>query len=143
MFIGFFKKCFTFFYCIMSTSLQILPSTQWYLQTGCIIIATVYGNGVYFAEELSYSAQDLYSRPDSNGHKRVYLCKVLVGEFTQGRPGLIDPPSKFGQHEKHILCDSVVDDINNPNICVIFKDSQAYPEYLIEFKFIWNEFEKH
>ena len=30
--------------------------------------------------------------------------------------------------------DSVVDDVDNPNIFVIFRDTVAYPEYIIQFK---------
>jgi len=30
-------------------------------------------------------------------------------------------------------CDSATNNINNPTMFVIFGDSQAYPEYLIEY----------
>ena len=99
-----------------------------------IIIAVVYGNGVYFAVNPAYSAQSTYARPDPNGNKRMYICKVLVGEFTQGKTDMKVPPQKAGAAGSHILYDSVVDNLATPGIFVIFHDTQAYPEYLIVFK---------
>jgi poly [ADP-ribose] polymerase 10/14/15 len=99
-----------------------------------IIIAVAYGNGVYFAVNPAYSAQSQYSRPDTNGNKRMYICKVLVGEFIQGKGGMKVPPQKAGAAGSHILYDSVVDNLAAPGIFVIFHDTQAYPEYLIVFK---------
>ncbi|CAG2197260.1 PARP10_14_15 [Mytilus edulis] len=93
--------------------------------------ATAYGDGVYFARDASYSAQGTYSVPDSNGNKRMYLCKVLTGEYTYGQGGMRMPPTKAGTH---ILYDCVVDNPANPGMFIIFHDCQAYPEYMIMFK---------
>ena len=38
--------------------------------------AVVYGKGVYFARDSSYSSNDTYSRPDADGVKRMIVCKV-------------------------------------------------------------------
>ncbi|KAL1266730.1 hypothetical protein QQF64_002405 [Cirrhinus molitorella] len=91
----------------------------------------MYGKGTYFAVDPSYSAKN-YSKPDGKGHKRVYLARVLVGDFTQGKKGLVTPPKRKsgGVH----LYDSVTDKTNNPSMFVIFNDVQAYPEYLITFQ---------
>ncbi|XP_048024160.1 protein mono-ADP-ribosyltransferase PARP14-like, partial [Megalobrama amblycephala] len=91
----------------------------------------LYGNGTYFAVDPLYSAQS-YSKPDAKGNKRMYLARVLVGDFTQGQKGLLTPPRKSskGVH----LYDSVTDKIKNPSMFVIFNDVQAYPEYLITFR---------
>ncbi|XP_029633907.1 protein mono-ADP-ribosyltransferase PARP14-like isoform X1 [Octopus sinensis] len=86
--------------------------------------ATAFGEGVYFARDIQYSAQDKYSAPDANNTKRIYLCSVLVGKMMKGSHGL-----KVLQDS----CNSAVDDIQNPTIYVIFHDNQAYPKYLIEF----------
>ncbi|VDI06302.1 poly [ADP-ribose] polymerase 10/14/15 [Mytilus galloprovincialis] len=94
--------------------------------------AVAYGNGVYFAVNPTYSAQAQYARPD--GNKRMYMCKVLVGEYTKGQGGMKVPPPKPGAAGGHILYDSVVDNPQSPGIVVIFHDTQAYPEYLIVFK---------
>jgi hypothetical protein len=56
------------------------------------LIATAHGDGVYFATFASYSVQDTYSVPDSNGNKRIYMCKVLTGQFTNGNRGMRIPP---------------------------------------------------
>ncbi|KAI2659876.1 Protein mono-ADP-ribosyltransferase PARP14 [Labeo rohita] len=91
----------------------------------------IYGKGTYFAVDPSYSAKN-YSKPDAKGHKRMYLARVLVGDFTQGKKGLVTPPKRKskGVH----LYDSVTDKIKNPSMFVIFNDVQAYPEYLITFR---------
>ena len=88
---------------------------------------------MYFALQASYSARPTYSPPDANGNRYMYLTKVLVGEYTQGRPGLITPPPK-GPNDPTDLYDSVVDDVHNPQIFVVFYDWQCYPEYLITFQ---------
>ncbi|MFT7796060.1 poly ADP-ribose polymerase 14-like isoform X1, partial [Arapaima gigas] len=94
--------------------------------------AAVIGNGTYFAVNPAYSAQNVYSKPGINREKNIYLAKVLVGDYTQGSPGLVVPPEK-GTGNVADLYDSVVDNRNNPQVFVIFSDTQAYPEYLITF----------
>ncbi|XP_036450534.1 protein mono-ADP-ribosyltransferase PARP14-like isoform X2 [Colossoma macropomum] len=91
----------------------------------------MYGNGVYFAVDPSYSAQG-YSQPDQQGHKRMYLARVLVGDYTTGKGGLISPPAKSSTATD--LYDSVTDNQQTPKMFVIFHDVQAYPEYLITFQ---------
>ncbi|XP_060593079.1 protein mono-ADP-ribosyltransferase PARP14-like isoform X3 [Ruditapes philippinarum] len=95
--------------------------------------ATAYGDGVYFAVNANYSCHAQYSRPDSTGIKRLYYCRVLTGEFTQGRSGMRLPPSKGGLGST-ALYDSVSNNINSPAMFIVFHDTQAYPEYLISFK---------
>ncbi|MCI4387957.1 hypothetical protein PGIGA_G00080100 [Pangasianodon gigas] len=89
----------------------------------------MYGNGVYFAVDPSYSARG-YAKPDQQGHKRMYLARVLVGDFTTGKSGLLAPPAKNSTSME--LYDSVTD--NQQSMFVIFHDVQAYPEYLITFQ---------
>ncbi|RXN29686.1 poly [ADP-ribose] polymerase 14-like protein [Labeo rohita] len=91
----------------------------------------MYGNGSYFAVDPHYSAQG-YSKPDVNGHKRMYLVRVLVGDFTQGKQGLLVPPPKISNCAD--FYNSVNDNMNNQTMFVIFNDVQAYPEYLITFQ---------
>ena len=88
---------------------------------------------MYFAVNANYSAHDTYSRKDNQGHKRVYFCHVLTGEYTTGQTGMRVPPTKAGQ-QAHILYDSVVDNIGGPGMFIIFNDTQGYPAYLITFK---------
>jgi poly [ADP-ribose] polymerase 10/14/15 len=89
---------------------------------------------VYFAVNVNYSIQDTYSRPDTSNHKRMFLCKVLTGEFCNGNPAFKFPPNKPGAAGSHILYDTVTNDASNPIMFVIFHDSQAVPEYLVTFK---------
>ncbi|XP_076875523.1 protein mono-ADP-ribosyltransferase PARP14 isoform X2 [Brachyhypopomus gauderio] len=91
----------------------------------------LYGNGVYFAVDPTYSAQG-YSKPDAQGLMRMFLARVLVGEFTRGKKGLLSPPTKSGSTTD--LYDSVTDNEANPSMFVIFHDVHAYPEYLITFQ---------
>ncbi|CAG2240039.1 PARP10_14_15 [Mytilus edulis] len=95
---------------------------------------TAYGLGVYFAVESAYSVQDTYSVPDkdANQHKRMYLCRVLVGEYAVGNKDTKVPPPKAAG--SHILYDTVTNNVTNPAMFIIFHDSQAFPEYLVTFK---------
>uniref|UniRef100_A0A3Q3GV61 Poly [ADP-ribose] polymerase n=1 Tax=Labrus bergylta TaxID=56723 RepID=A0A3Q3GV61_9LABR len=92
--------------------------------------AAMYGNGTYFAVDPRYSAQG-YASPDTQGHKRMYLARVLVGDFTQGRGGMLTPPAKSGNTSD--LYDSVTDNKSPPSMFIVFNDTHAYPEYLITF----------
>ncbi|OCT63245.1 hypothetical protein XELAEV_18044343mg [Xenopus laevis] len=94
--------------------------------------ASIIGNGTYFAVDANYSADDTYSKPDTSGHKHMYLARVLTGTFTTGQKDMIAPPPK-NQANPTDLYDSVTDNLNQPSMFVIFNDIQAYPEYLITF----------
>ncbi|XP_041947801.1 protein mono-ADP-ribosyltransferase PARP14-like isoform X3 [Alosa sapidissima] len=91
-----------------------------------------YGNGSYFAVDPQYSASG-YARADGKGHKRMYLARVLVGEFTLGSGGLLTAPARNSGSSAD-LYDSVTDNMTNPTMFVIFSDVQAYPEYIITFQ---------
>ena len=62
----------------------------------------------------------------------MFLARVLTGEYTRGQNRHIEPPPKSTDNKD--LYDSSVDNVHNPQIFVIFHDTQAYPEYLITFK---------
>ncbi|XP_041663634.1 poly(ADP-ribose) polymerase family member 14-related sequence 1 isoform X2 [Cheilinus undulatus] len=94
--------------------------------------AACYGNGTYFAINASYSASNTYSKPNQNGEKFMYLCRVLTGDYTLGRQNMITPPTKGPVSVQKY--DSVVDNTTRPTMFVVFNDIQAYPEYLITFK---------
>ncbi|KAL4240940.1 Poly (ADP-ribose) polymerase [Mactra antiquata] len=98
----------------------------------CGVNGVLYGQGVYFAGDASYSAQ-AYLTGSKPGTKRfMFVVKALTGEFVKGNPSLrVLPPLKSSQPT--VLYDSAVDDINNPMEFVIFHDTQAYPEYLITY----------
>uniref|UniRef100_UPI003AB08C90 poly(ADP-ribose) polymerase family member 14-related sequence 1 n=1 Tax=Centroberyx gerrardi TaxID=166262 RepID=UPI003AB08C90 len=94
--------------------------------------AAMFGNGTYFAVTAAYSSHDTYSKPDTQGQKFMYLCRVLTGDFTKGQSGMVVPPAKSSASIQQY--DSVVDNPANPSMFIIFHDSLAYPEYLITFK---------
>ncbi|CDQ75016.1 unnamed protein product [Oncorhynchus mykiss] len=91
----------------------------------------LYGNGTYFAVNASYSAADEFSKPDGEGRKLMYLCCVLTGHFTKGERGMIEPPFRGGSEIRRY--DSTTNDTDNPTEFVVFRDCQAYPQYLITF----------
>lgn len=95
-----------------------------------LLIAAAYGNGTYFALNASYSSHNTYSVPNAQGQKHMYLCRVLTGDYTKGVGGMIVPPAKNANCD---LYDTVVDNPNAPTIFVVFRDDNAYPEYLIAF----------
>uniref|UniRef100_A0A2K5F2J3 Poly [ADP-ribose] polymerase n=1 Tax=Aotus nancymaae TaxID=37293 RepID=A0A2K5F2J3_AOTNA len=92
--------------------------------------ATVYGKGVYFATRASMSVQDRFSPPNADGHKAVFVARVLTGDYGQGHRGLLAPPLRGPGHVL-LRYDSAVDCVRQPSIFVIFHDTQALPTYLI------------
>ncbi|XP_028392657.1 protein mono-ADP-ribosyltransferase PARP14-like [Dendronephthya gigantea] len=94
------------------------------------INGTAFGKGVYFARDASMSSG--YTQPDqTSGKKYMYLARVAVGQFTKGEQSLLVPPPKAGKGNESY--DSVVNEVTNPTIYVMFYDNQYYPEYLITF----------
>ena len=91
---------------------------------------TMYGKGVYFAVNSSYSSSHRYSKPNSAGEQQMFACRVLVGEYCQGKKDQPTPDVRHGTE----LYDSTVDNVSKPEIFVVYHDAQAYPEYLITFK---------
>ena len=89
--------------------------------------ATAFGRGIYFSTNAIFSAH--YAVADAAGDRRVYASRVATCQFTIGNDSMIIPPKKYG----NIRFDSVVDNIRNPSIYVMFYDNQYYPEYLITF----------
>ena len=116
-----------------TTATRLVSTPGIPLTVSLFLLATVYGNGVYFALNAYYSERSTYSPPDFNGCRYMYLTRVLVGEYTVGRQGLLTPPPK-NPSDPTDTYDSVVDQIPNPQIFVVFNDWQCYPEYLITFK---------
>ena len=118
------------------TSADTVPKIiqQGFNRAFCGKNACAYGKGVYFARDASYSASTTYSRPDANGVQRMFLCRVVVGEYCQGKNNMLTPDVREG----HQLYDSTVDTVTNaaygPSIFVTYHDAQAYPEYLVHFK---------
>uniref|UniRef100_A0A9J8BFY4 Poly [ADP-ribose] polymerase n=1 Tax=Cyprinus carpio carpio TaxID=630221 RepID=A0A9J8BFY4_CYPCA len=92
--------------------------------------ATYFGHGTYFAVNASYSAQNKYAVPAADGTQLMFVARVLTGYHTQGQADMKTPPVRVAPD----LYDSVVDNLQNPSMFVVFHDCQAYPDYLITFK---------
>lgn len=92
-------------------------------------VRSVHGKGSYFTPDPQIA--HLYTE----GPVRwVFFCRTIIGDATKShksytRPPLKNPSEPFGE-----LFDSVVDDINKPNVVVIFDQNQYYPEYLISYE---------
>ena len=79
---------------------------------------------MYFARDAKYSGYAAVGV----GCRYMYLARVLVGQNYVGKSCMILPPSK-----PEVLHCSVVDNMGNPSLFVVFFDNQNYPEYLITF----------
>ncbi|CAF0950887.1 unnamed protein product [Rotaria sp. Silwood1] len=81
---------------------------------------TVYGFGVYFSSNASYSHG--YTHANENGKRCMFIARVLVGKTTKGNSSMKTRPLGFDSttDEKHIF--------------VTYHDAQAYAEYLITYK---------
>lgn len=88
--------------------------------------ATLYGKGVYFARDASYSSSQAYAVPDWQGFQYVMACRVVVGEYCQGVQDALTP--RVRDTATNMLFDSTVDDEANPTIYVTYHDAQCYPE---------------
>ncbi|XP_032037085.1 protein mono-ADP-ribosyltransferase PARP10 [Aythya fuligula] len=92
--------------------------------------AALYGLGVYFAAKAAVSAQEQYSPCGTDGNKYIFVAKALTGDYTLGSRDMRAPPLReaAGAPRRY---DSVVDNLSEPSIFVIFNDTQAYPQYLL------------
>ncbi|KAF7240558.1 Protein mono-ADP-ribosyltransferase PARP12 [Varanus komodoensis] len=95
----------------------------------CGTHGTLYGKGSYFARDASYS--HTYCRSDTR-IKIMFVARVLVGDYVQGKAAYLRPPSRPNQSNR--FYDSCVDCLWNPSIFVIFEKYQIYPAYIIEYE---------
>jgi poly [ADP-ribose] polymerase 10/14/15 len=91
--------------------------------------ATLYGRGVYFARDISYSARDQYSTASVAGRKHIFACRVVTGHHVRGDSNMLTP----GWKDDKTPYLTSVDQLDDPSIFVIYKDMQANPEFLITF----------
>ncbi|KAM3832885.1 protein mono-ADP-ribosyltransferase PARP12-like isoform 2-T2 [Vipera latastei] len=95
----------------------------------CGTHGTLYGKGSYFARDACYSHAYCKSKRQT---KTMFVARVLVGDYVQGKASYVRPPPKSNQSNG--FYDSCVDDVLNPSIFVIFEKYQIYPAYIIEYE---------
>lgn len=66
----------------------------------------------------------------------IFEAEVVTGSYTRGNRSYVAPPLINASSMK--LYDSVVDDIHNPEIFVIFNREQTLPLYLLTCSLLWN-----
>ena len=104
-----------------------------------IILVSTYGHGCHFyckAKDIDRTAtllaKNLQMTSIGMRHptsfespvRYLFVCKVLVGNYTLGDSSMTCPPDY----------DSLVDNISSPEIFVTCHDSQVLPEYLIAYR---------
>ena len=109
---------------------------QGFNRSFCGANATLYGKGVYFARDASFSTYPLYCKPDAEGVQTCFLVRAAVGEWCKAKRDDITPGVR--NVAKNILYDSTVDNLQNPSIFVLYHDAQTYPEYIVRFSQTWD-----
>ena len=61
----------------------------------------------------------------------MFLADVITGQFAQGNENMRYPPHLSGNTTD--LYDSVVDNVDDPAIFVVFKDASVYPLYILTY----------
>ena len=93
---------------------------------------TAYGAGSYFSATAKYS--DAYATDINNPttNRFMILASVTTGRYCQGHQNMKTLPYIPGSATDQY--DSAVDNCNGePQIFVVFHDSAAYPQYVIEY----------
>ena len=88
-----------------------------------------YGKGTYFSSKASKSARycDLFQDT-----RKMFVCKVIVGEYCIGTPNMKSVPYKPDKKRRYESC---VNKMENPTIFVINRDYHAIPTHIIEYKY--------
>ncbi|KAM4615599.1 protein mono-ADP-ribosyltransferase PARP12-like [Polymixia lowei] len=94
----------------------------------CGTHGTAFGKGSYFARDANYS----HNYTSQSNVKSMFICRILVGDYTTGSSSYLRPPSKYGGDT--LFYDSCVDDAMSPSIFVVFEKHQIYPEYLLTYE---------
>eukprot|EP00931_Biecheleriopsis_adriatica_P053250 TRINITY_DN31140_c0_g1_i1.p1 TRINITY_DN31140_c0_g1~~TRINITY_DN31140_c0_g1_i1.p1 ORF type:complete len:796 (+),score=114.36 TRINITY_DN31140_c0_g1_i1:82-2469(+) len=94
---------------------------------------TLLGVATYFSNDLAYSQRFCDRRSAGRATTQVVLlARVLVGKYCKGWNKCIEPPVR--DVASGARYDSTVDDVDNPKIFAVFRDFQAIPLFLVEFR---------
>ena len=88
----------------------------------------MFGNGIYFSLNSSYS--HAYTDLDTD-QRQMLICKVLVGQsaFGNSKTTIKNLPKINNQ-----FVDSTFNRYGNPDLFIIYDQTQAYPKYLITYQ---------
>ena len=100
------------------TVMQYHPKAEHVHQS---ILGSTLGRGFYFSGQLHMSS--VYSHYDlATGHRRLLMCRVLVGESTRGNQSFTECPPGYDSIE------GALDTI------VVFSNLSILPKYLVTFR---------
>nr|XP_060631301.1 protein mono-ADP-ribosyltransferase PARP9 isoform X1 [Anolis sagrei ordinatus] len=99
-----------------------------------------YGAGIYFNKNPRSLVTTTKEKCEMDHLICLFEAEVVTGSYTRGSRSYVAPPSLSASSMK--LYDSVVDNIHNPEIFVIFNREQALPLYLLTCSLLWNPEEK-
>ena len=74
------------------------------------------------------------------GFRYMFLARVLVGDTVQGHTDYRRPPAFDPGNPLSRCYDSCVDSMQDPRIFVVFDSNQAYPEYIVKYKYYGKEY---
>ena len=91
----------------------------------------MWGYGSYFAANASYSAT--YAYQTSTGDKKIFLARVLIGEYVDVPPSssLKMPPLKTTTATGRY--DSIKGHTKGSDVYIVYEHDKAYPAYLITY----------
>ncbi|EFC42255.1 poly ADP-ribose polymerase family, member 14-like protein [Naegleria gruberi] len=91
----------------------------------------MWGIGCYFAVNASYSNGYAFPVPGTN-YRKFFLAEVLTGDFhsCSSNSNIRIPPLKPNSAVRY---DSVKGNTGGSDIFIVYKNSQAYPKYLITY----------
>ena len=88
-----------------------------------------FGRGTYFAMSPSYSYN--YAKTNDEGHRHIFIAKVIIGSVVRGNSSMVRPPKN---PSTNALYDSSCDNVTSPSIIVKYDSREYYPEYLLVVK---------
>lgn len=95
-----------------------------------------YGAGIYFCKNPRNLVTDTTEKCEMDHLICVFEAEVVTGLYTRGNQSDVVPSLINANNMK--LYNSVVNDIHNPDIFVIFNRHQALPLYLLTCSMICN-----
>ena len=93
----------------------------------------MWGQGIYFAENASYSDNYAYHDGSGLGTKTMILARLIAGDEIHILPdaSLRHCPEKPGGKGRY---DTVTGTTRGSKVYVVYENGRAYPEYLVTYK---------